>query len=314
MSHENVELVRGWLRPLALVVFALGVLLPSPALAVRGSPTGSHGPPGGVYGGRSSQDHPMSLRLTRDGKWLRSMFLRVDADMCSSSPAQGYSLPLHYQNRLSPPWRVAVRADGGFDDVSRWLGETRAGEKLDLDFEVVLKGQVGRTGAAGTIRVSGRVSDADGNVVDRCDSGTARWTLGRGVIYGGATYGGAIHDRTAVSVRLARDHKRLTSFFIDLVFACRSGTTSILVNHSLKHLAVPVRRDGSFSKRGYSLVPFETFQTPGGETATGQFLLRGELGARLASGSYRAFGTVRETDGRKWSCDTGGVRWTARRG
>src|SRR5829696_6119338 len=164
MSQENVELVRGRLLPLALVVFALGVLLPSPALAVRGSPNGSHGPPGGVYGGRTSQDHPMSLRLTRDGKRLRSMFLRVDADMCSSSPDHGYSLPLHYQNRLSPPWRVAVRANGGFADVGRWLGETRAGEKLDLDFEVVLTGKVGRTGAAGTIRVSGRVSDANGNV------------------------------------------------------------------------------------------------------------------------------------------------------
>lgn len=257
----------------------------------------------------------MSLRLTRDGKRLRSMFLRVDADMCSSSPARGYSLPLHYQNRLSPPWRVAVRADGGFADVGRWLGETRAGEKLDLDFEVVLKGKVGRSGAAGMIRVSGRVTDANGDVVDRCDSGTVRWTLGRGNIYGGATRGGAIHDRMAVSIRLARDHERLTSFFIDLVFACRSGTTSIIVNRSLEHgLSVPVRRDGSFSKRGYSLVPFETFRTLGGETATGQFLLRGELGARVASGSYRAFGTVRETDGRKWSCDTGSVRWTARRG
>ena len=178
-----------------------------------------------------------------------------------------------------------------------------------VDFKVVVNGRVGRARATGTIRVFGPVSDANGNVIDRCDSGIVRWRLGRGNIYGGAT-----DDHTAVSVRLARDHKRLTSFFIDLVFVCRSGTTSITVNQSLKHLSVPVRRDGSFSKRSYSLIPFETFQTPLGETATGQFLLRGKLESRLASGSYRAFGTVRETDGRKWSCDTGSVRWTARRG
>jgi len=303
MSQENLEIVRGCLLALAVVVFALGVLLPSPALAVRGSPTGLHGPPGGVYGGRSSQVHPMSLRLTRDGGRVRSWFVHVDAGTCTSSPTAHFTMALH-----SPTGHVvAVRADGSFSETGRVRGQTQLGDTVD--FKLVVKGRVGRARATGTIRVFGPVSDANGNVIDRCDSGIVRWRLGRGNVYGGAT-----DDNTAVSVRLARDHKRLTSFFIDLVFVCRSGTTSITVNHSLKHLAVPVRRDGSFSKRGYSLIPFETFQTPAGETASGQFLLRGKLAARLASGSYRAFGTVRETDGRKWSCDTGPVRWTARRG
>ena len=250
----------------------------------------------------------MSVRLTRDGGRVRSWFVHVDAGTCTSSPAAHFTLALH----SARGHRVAVRADGRFSETGRFRGRTQLGDTVD--FKLVVKGRVGRARATGTIRVSGPVSDADGNVIDRCDSGIVGWRLGRGNVYGGATHGGAIEDPTAVSVRLARDHKRLTSFFIDLVFVCRSGTTSNIVRQSLKHLSVPVRRDGSFSKRGYSLIPFETFQTPLGETATGQFLLRGELGARLASGSYRAFGTVRETDRRKWSCDTGSVRWTARRG
>ena len=304
MSQKNLELVRGCLLPLALVVLALGVLLPSPALGVRESATGSHGPPGGVYGGRSSQVHPMSLRLTRDGGRVRSWFVHVDAGTCTSSPTAHFTMALH----SATGHLVAVRADGSFSETGRVRGQTPVGDTVD--FKLAIKGRVGRARATGTIRVFGPVSDVNGNVIDRCDSGIVRWRLGRG----NNVYGGATDDHRAVSVRIARDHKRLSSFFIDLVFVCRSGTTSITVNHSLKHLSVSVRRDGSFSKRGYSLVPFETFQTPAGETASGQFLLRGKLGPRLASGRYRSFGTVRETDGRKWSCDTCSVRWTARRG
>ena len=303
MSQENVELVRGRLLPLALVLLIFGVVMPSPALAVRASSTGFHGPPGGVYGGRSSQVHPMSLRLTRDGGRVRSWLVHVDAGTCTSSPTAHFTLPVYSDARDA----VLLHADGSFRQTGRFTGQAQLGDTVD--FKLVIKGRVGRTRATGTIRLFGPVSDANGTVIDRCDSGIVRWRLGRGNVYGGAT-----DDHTAVSVRLARDHKLLRSFFIDLVFVCRSGTTSITVNQSLKHLSVPVRRDGSFSKRSYSLIPFETFQTPLGETATGQFLLRGKLGSRLASGSYRAFGTVRETDGRKWSCDTGPVRWTARRG
>ena len=56
------------LAPLAV---SLGLAPPPPALAVPISATASHGPPARVYGGGSSQNHPMSLRLTRDGKRLR---------------------------------------------------------------------------------------------------------------------------------------------------------------------------------------------------------------------------------------------------
>jgi hypothetical protein len=238
----------------------------------------------------------MSLRLTRDGKRLRSIFLRVDANTCSSSPTSVYRVPLEYETYR----RIGIRADGSFADAGRVRGETQAGEKTD--FEVALKGKLGRTGAAGTIRVFGPVRDPNGSVIDRCDSGTVHWTLVRG-----NTYGGATDDRTAVSIRVARDRTRLKSFSIDLRFVC--GSTDIL--YSFNHLAIPVRRDGTISKRGYTLIPFKT---PDGDNASGQFLLRGKLGARLASGTYRAFGTVLLNDGSKLHCDTGAVGWTARRG
>lgn len=124
------------------LVFSLGVLLPSPALAMRASPAGSPGPAGGVYAGRSSQDHPMSLRLRPDGSRLRSVFVRVDAGACSSSPTRSYGVPLHMTSHL-----VALRANGSFAHTLHFRPHTQAGDQAD--FKVVLKGRLSRTRASG---------------------------------------------------------------------------------------------------------------------------------------------------------------------
>jgi hypothetical protein len=277
----------------ALAAAAAGLGLPSPGPAAD---TLVNGRPGAVYGGRSSQAHAMSLRLTRDGKRVRSWFVQVDADICTSSPTQGYSVPLHLPRNRS----VRRRANGSFSEIGRGTATTEAGQKLDLALE--LKGTAGRAGATGTIRIFGPVSDADGNVVDNCDSGLVRWKLGRRTTYGGVT-----DDSTALSIRVDRDGRRIESFFIDLQFTCDSGTRSL----SLTHLGIAVRRDGSFSKQRYSGIRIEI---PGGGTASGQGSVRGKLGAHRAAGTYRAFGTVRGSDGSTSKCDTGVVHWTAWRG
>jgi len=153
----------------ALAAAAAGLGLPSPGPAADMLANGRQG---AVYGGRSSQAHAMSLRLTRDGERVRSWFVQVDADICTSSPTQGYSVPLH----LAPNHTVRIRADGSFSEVGGGTATTEAGQKFEFALE--LKGRVGRTGATGTIRISGPISDADGKVVDNCDSGRVRWKLG----------------------------------------------------------------------------------------------------------------------------------------
>jgi hypothetical protein len=291
--------------PVALVVPSLGLGLSPAPLAVQASgtasraATASHGPPGGVYGGRSSQNHPMSLRLTRDGKRLRSWFVHVDASSCSSSPTRGYSMQLQLNSRHA----VRVRAHGSFAGTGRFRGRTQAGDKLD--FKVAMKGRLGRTRARGRLRVFGPVRDASGKLIDRCDSGAVRWRLRRGRVYGGATDNG---DGGAVSIRLGRHGKRIKSFFIDLKFLCDDSTDPLL---SLNHLSVAVRRDGRISKHGFSGIPLKI---PGGATVSGQFSLRGKLGRRRAHGSYRAFGSVRRPDGSTLHCDSGAARWMASRG
>jgi hypothetical protein len=273
----------------ALAAAALGLGVQAPRLAAD---TAASQLPGAAYGGRSSQAHVMSLRLTRDGKRLRTWFAQVDLGVCTSS-SYGYSIPLH----LAREHTVRVHRDGSFVEHGGGTAHTEAGERLDLALE--LKGRLGKAGAAGTIRVSAPVTDANGNVVNNCDSGRVRWSLGRGMVYGGATT-----KATAVSIRVDRDRRRIKTFSADIDFECGSGHRMLTLNH----LGIEVRRDGSFSKSRLSGLRIEI---PGGGTASGQGSVRGRLGAHRASGTYRAFGTVRGTDGTSAKCDSGVVRWTA---
>ncbi|MFL5826063.1 MAG: hypothetical protein ACJ76V_06025, partial [Thermoleophilaceae bacterium] len=256
----------------------------------------SGGPAGGAYAGASSQHHPVSLQLTRDGKRVRTLFIRVNADSCTS-PTFNPTVTLE----VDPSEAVRLHADGKFSDTSQITGETVVDGKR-LDFQAVLKGRVGTTRAAGTIRLFGPVRDAAGNIVDTCDSGVVRWALARGP----GVYGGATDQFGAVSVRVDGGRRQVRVFFVDFRVTCGSSTFAYSIRHAVR---APVRRDGSFSKRGLSGIPIKT---PEGATITGRFALDGKVGSRQASGTYRASGTLRQPDGSRLSCDTGAVKWTAR--
>jgi hypothetical protein len=259
--------------------------------AVRDSPA----PPGGVYGGRSTQGHPMSVRVTADGRRLRDAFFRLDAGHCSTSATTQYTLALHLHSGPS----VTLRRDGSFSDTRPVDSTTPDGNTTH--FDVVLRGRVSKRRATGMMRVSGPVRDPEGNVVDRCDSGAVRWALARG-----SGYAGASDDGGALSIRLDHDGKRLRSFFIDFRIACGSLT----FRYSFEHEGIKVRRDGRFSKRGLSGLGLVG---PENSSASGRYRLRGELRGRRASGTYTAVATVRLSDGTSMTCQTGAVHWTAMR-
>jgi hypothetical protein len=111
----------------------------------------------------------------------------------------------------------------------------------------------------------------------------------------------------AVSIRVNRAKRRLSSFAIDVLIDCGS----INPYYSLEHLDIPLRRTGGFYKRGISGIPRTN---PDGSTVSGRYTVRGQIGARRASGTYRATGTLRRKDGTTAQCATGTVRWNARKG
>src|SRR5215211_1740715 len=152
-----------------IAALCVALALPSPAVSMDGAGTGPHAPPGGVYGGGTAQEHPMSLRLTRDGNRVRDVFVHLDADICSSSPEGVHQLALHLLSRPS----IVVRSDGSFADTREIDGTTEDGKTSAL--RVALKGKVTKAKATGTFYVSGSTSDPNGTVLDRCESGEVRW-------------------------------------------------------------------------------------------------------------------------------------------
>ena len=274
----------------------LTALLAAPGLAAHDAPGRTPGPPGAVYGGRTSQAHPMSLGVTRDGTGLRDLFTRIDAGPCSD--ARTFNVGFDLNRAL----HILIARGGAFAATMPVKVPASSGEQLDLQLQ--FKGKIGRTRAFGTMRLAGAIRDASGNETDRCDSGLFRWSLRRGPTYGGRLI---TASRGTLVIRLDSQGKEIRSFLLDFPILCGSVT----FHFTLEHLNIPVGRNGAFSKRGVSGV---RLKGPEGSTVSGRYALRGDVGPRRASGTYRAFGSVRFRDGSMARCDSSTIPWIAARG
>jgi hypothetical protein len=260
------------------------------ALLAAAPAQASYGPSRGAYAGSTAQKHPMSVTLSRSGRTTSRLFVRLDARCPSSNQIRWETIEID---------ATPIHRDGRFSDGGVVEGNTKVGDTV-LNFRVKVKGRVRRRGAKGTARLAGIVKDLSGKVIDNCDSGIVKWTLRRGAVYAGAT-----RDGTAVGVRTTRTRRTVKSFSIDWLVTCGSAGD---INAST-HLNVPVDADGRFAKEGTV-----RFVSPQGPTVNGHFALKGRLGLRKASGNYRVSGTALMPNGSTVNCDTGTIKWSARRG
>jgi hypothetical protein len=279
--------------PLALALIAVVV---EPALAPRETRAQSPAPVAAVYGGRTSQAHPMSFTITRSGTGLRDLFTRIDTGTCTTS--RTFNVGFDVQRRLG----VRISRRGGFATTMPVKGPAATGERLDLRLRFA--GSIGRQRASGTMRLTGAIRDAAGNETDRCDSELLHWSLRRGDTYGGRL-DTASHGSLTITVDAAR--QSIKSFLIDVPVVCGSTT----YRFTLEHLNIPIRRSGAFSRRRVSGLRLEG---PDGSTVSGRYSLRGEVGPRRASGTYRAVGSVRMRNGGTARCDSETIPWAAARG
>src|SRR3954452_10719558 len=162
---------RRFMLGMALVALSAAAIARASALPVHANVATPPAPPGAVYGGSSSQHHPMSLRVTHDGRQLKVMFVRVDTRNCSSSPERVYNAALNedYSDK-----DVRLQADGRFATTTTLTGREEGGGRNE--FELTVRGKAGRTEAFGTLRALAVFFDANDNVVDRCDTGAVRWS------------------------------------------------------------------------------------------------------------------------------------------
>lgn len=267
-----------------MVTTLAALLAVGPAQAVG---SGSARP---AYAGATAQKHPMSITLKRGARRIDRLVVRVDAVCSTSHQIKWEALEID---------DTKIGRHGRFSDGGVVEGNTHVGDTV-LHFTVKVKGRVGARRAKGTVRLAGTVRDSSGKVIDKCDSGVARWTLRRGRVYAGAT-----KDGTAVAVTTTRTRRTLKSFSIDFLVTC--GDQGDI--QSRRHVNVPVDADGRFAKQGAV-----SFAAPQGPTVHGQFSLKGRVGVRKASGTYSAVATAQLPNGGTLRCDSGLLRWSARRG
>jgi hypothetical protein len=274
----------------AVVAAVLAVALGASAVAATGTQGASYGPARAAYAGATAQQHPMSLTLTRSGRRVDRLLIRVDARCPASNQIKWEAIEFDASK---------IHRNGRFTDGGLVEGNTHVGDTV-LNFSAKVKGKVVGRRAKGTVRLAGTVKDSAGKVIDKCDSGQVKWVLRRGSVYAGAT-----SDGTAVAIKTTPSRRTVKSFFVDFLVTC--GTAGDI--HSRKHLNLQVGGDGRFAKQGAV-----SFDTPQGPSVSGQFSLKGRLKPSKASGTYRVSGTTQLANGSSLKCDTGTTKWSATRG
>jgi len=127
---------------------------------------------GVAYAGSTSQDQPVSFVLARDRRTIK----RFDIDWygpltrCSNGVAyvSGTTFGATRTKALKLSSRRTFRHT--YVDALTVPGVARVEERP------VIRGTVGRTRASGTFRATAVVTDGAGAEINRCDTGTIRWT------------------------------------------------------------------------------------------------------------------------------------------
>jgi hypothetical protein len=121
--------------------------------------------PGRVYGGKTSQDEPVVVRLNRQRKRVTDLLYGWQSAGCQPP---GF---VRFSERLTN-FRISRR--GAFGDTFEQSFGGGDNPKLTLTYTV--DGTIARKASRGTLRVQTEQRDATtGTVTQTCDSGTVRW-------------------------------------------------------------------------------------------------------------------------------------------
>ena len=154
------------------VLLALA-LAASSVLAVAAAPPGraASAPRGVAYAGQTSQDLPVSFVLSRDRRTIKRFDIEwyAEADQCTSGVT--YVSGTTFGARKTRSLRLSSRRTFRHTYVDALTVPAVA----RVEETPVVRGTVGRTRASGAFRVTAVVTDAAGEVINRCDTGTLTW-------------------------------------------------------------------------------------------------------------------------------------------
>ena len=127
---------------------------------------------GVAYAGQTSQDLPVSFVLSRDRRTIKRLDVEWYAEAAQCSTGVTYMSGTTFGARKTKALRLTSRRTfrHTYVDALTVPGVARVEE------DAVVRGTVGRTRASGTFRVTAVVTDAAGAVINRCETGTLRWS------------------------------------------------------------------------------------------------------------------------------------------
>jgi len=259
-------------------------------------------------GGATSQDAPITLQLSRDGKQAEFARMMVQAP-CDDGSMLGYWARIDFERRVpdDPDIGTHVVPDpklgrngrvGGAGSSAEVFGENMVGILTEE-----LRGTVRRSGrASGTLSSDITLVDIDtGEIVTECRTGPLSWSA-RGKR--GRVYAGAADNGTPLVVELSRKREKVALGFGWAAQCVPEGF--VIANHRMGDLPVT---DGRFD---------EAFEVPfqqDGRSLRIAFELAGGLTATKASGEIAVKLTELDPAGNAvMTCDAGRFGWKARSG
>ena len=275
------------------------------SLALAGAAPAAAAPPA-IYGGHTSENAPIALRVSADGRTLQQLRVYVyttcdDGTTSAFSAAASFAafkpVTIGFGQNVFSPARVSRR--GSFRATG--LEQDSYDESDVGTSKEILRGSIHGGVAHGTYAVSTQIVDANGAKVATCSSHTVRWEARSAP---GRTYAGQTSDGLPVVVQRSRDGRRVDHLWMAWEAPCQADGF-FAFGEDLGSLRV--------SGSGHFASAFDDpVNLDGGGTRTFSYSFAGQAGARVASGTFHAVVTEKDATGAMTDrCDSTLQRWAA---
>lgn len=176
-----------------------------------------------VYAGETIQADPIAITVSKDGKRVQKIAIEWYGK-CTSGQFYEFGGVLTARKKapglLVPgdnPLLASGLKKGRLNATSR--GADNLGNGVSGSIRQSVKGRFKKSSASGTWNAHVDVLDANGAVIDSCDTGTVRWATLRGP----NSYGGSTTQGEPVVVQTSRDRSRVLYFGIGWFAGCGDG-------------------------------------------------------------------------------------------
>lgn len=269
----------------------LAAAVTTASLLVVAAPAGAKTVPRGVnYGGSNSQDDPVVVLLSKDGKKVTTIGEQFEAKCTSGT---------RLVRMLKVPAALPVSAAGKFSGARTGAGQVSDGSQtLSV---TTIKGTVTGRVMTGTLAVNIQVVGPKGTAADTCsETATFKAAAKRGSVFAGFTS----QDGPAV-LELAAGAKKLHHLHVGWQSNCKpSGFLQI--GDTLANFPI---RNGVFGDDFTA-----NYGEPGAEQETVTYSVHGKIIGPKASGRFQVKLHETDPDGSTADCDTGTVTFKAATG